>query len=129
MNDVNERKMEQRIHNELRDLPDLKAPKSLGPRVLAAIAARQQAPWWQKSWSDWPFSMKAVFLIMGISILGGLVMASTAIPQTSTFTTGISEWLATQLSSLKPYYDVAARLAESLGGRSNTRGPISFGIS
>lgn len=123
MNDVNERKLAEQLHRELHQLPNLKAPKTLGPRVLAAIAARQEAPWWKKSWADWPRSMKLAFLVAGIAAIGGLVLAGTALPQLSTLTSGLTESVGGMFASLKPYYDFAARFAGSVGLMLGAAGP------
>ena len=123
MNDVNERKLAEQIHRELRQLPDLTAPKTLGPRVLAAIAARREAPWWRKSWAGWPPGVKLAFMVIGIAAVSGLVLAGTAIPQFSTLTSGLTESVGGMFASLKPYYDLAARFAGSVGLTLSAAGP------
>lgn len=123
MNDVNECKLERRIHQELRDLPSLKAPKSLGPRVLAAIAAREAAPWFRKTWADWPLAMKAVFFILGTAALGGLIAAGSTAPELGSFASGFSEWVSAQFAGLKPYYSLLARFTGALGVTIEAAGP------
>ncbi len=123
MNDVNERNLAEQIHRELHQLPGLKAPKTLGPRVLAAIAARQEAPWWKKSWVAWPTSMKLAFLVMGTAAIAGLVLAGSAIPQFGTLTSGVTESVGGMFVSLKPYYEVVARLVGSVGLAIGAAGP------
>jgi len=115
MNDMNDRRLEARIHRELRALPSLRAPRTLAPRVLAAIAARHAAPWFRRSWNTWPLAMKISFFGLGFAALGGLVFLGTVLPQLATETVGPADWLFTQFAGLKPYYDFAARLAHSLG--------------
>jgi hypothetical protein len=120
---VNERKLAEQIHRELRQLPDLKAPGTLAPRVLAAIAARREAPWWKKSWAGWPAGMKLAFMVIGIAAIGGLIVAGTTIPQLSTLAPAMNELVASLFAPLKPYYDVAARLAGSAGLTLAAAGP------
>jgi F0F1-type ATP synthase membrane subunit c/vacuolar-type H+-ATPase subunit K len=61
-------KLEAFVHQELRKLPDLPAPPTLASRVLAAIRARENKPWWQQSWWNWPLAAKAAFLVMAVAI-------------------------------------------------------------
>ncbi len=126
MNDVNERKLAEQIHRELGQLTNLKAPKTLGSRVLAAIAARQAAPWWKTSWINWPTVIKLAFLALGIAVIGGLVLAGTAILQFSTLTSGVAESVSGMLASLKPYYDVAARFGRATGLTLSSVGPTLY---
>ncbi|MFA6318657.1 MAG: hypothetical protein WC943_14715 [Elusimicrobiota bacterium] len=45
----------------LKALPDLTAPATLLPRVLAAAAAQQSRPWWRKAWWTWPLGMRLAY--------------------------------------------------------------------
>ncbi len=54
--------LEQLIDRELRRLPDRAAPETLMPRVMRAIAARREAPWWRKSFAHWPLAARWAFL-------------------------------------------------------------------
>jgi hypothetical protein len=123
MNDVNERKLAEQIHRELHQLPNLKAPNTLGARVLAAIAARQEAPWWKTSWINWPVSMKLAFLVVGIAAVAGLVFAGAAVPQFSVLAAPIMESVDGMLAPLKPYFDAADRLAGYVGLTFGAAGP------
>ena len=50
--------LEKLIHQELQKLPELTAPATLIPGVLAAIQQRAAAPWWRQAWWDWPAPAK-----------------------------------------------------------------------
>jgi hypothetical protein len=63
-------KLERIIDQELRKLPDLPAPQTLAPRVLAAIRARAAKPWWQQSWWNWPLAAQVAFVAVAIAIAG-----------------------------------------------------------
>lgn len=126
MNEVNERKLAEQIHRELNQLPNLKAPNTLGPRVLAAIAARQEAPWWKKSWADWPIGMKSLFFVMGLTIVSGLVMAGISAPQFSELASGVTESIAGLFASAKPYFEPFARLSSSIAPTLEAAGPKLF---
>lgn len=61
--------LEQLIHQNLRSLPNRRAPRSLESRVLAAIEARSALPWWRQSFAHWPVAARCVFILLS----GGLV--------------------------------------------------------
>lgn len=63
-------KLERIIDQELRKLPEVPAPRTLAPRVLAAIRARETKPWWQQSWWNWPLAAQVAFLIIAVTIAG-----------------------------------------------------------
>lgn len=116
MKDVNDQKLETCLHRELRRLPDLKAPATLAPRVMAAIAAREYAPWWRKTWADWPEGMRLAFLAMGLALAGGLVLIGLQLPHVAglaTLTGGVSGTLSSWFHWVAPYFSFAGRL---LGG-------------
>ncbi len=54
MNHEPDRKLEDLLHRELRQLPPLKAPADLIARVQLAIASQRSLPWWAQSWFAWP---------------------------------------------------------------------------
>jgi hypothetical protein len=105
-------KLAELIHGELRQLPPVKAPATLAPRVLAAIEARANQPWWKKSWSDWPKWCRVLVLLFGVSIAGGLsYLAFYFGPELTLSAVGdlVAEWL----SSLKPAWETALALANA----------------
>jgi hypothetical protein len=55
-----------RLHDELRALPAPRAPRSLVPRVLAAIARPEPRPWYARAWLTWPRPIQAV---SGVAVL------------------------------------------------------------
>lgn len=66
--------LEKVIHQALRSLPERRAPRSLENRVLAAIAARQNQPWWKQSFAQWPFAARGLFLLLSVSLVALLVL-------------------------------------------------------
>jgi hypothetical protein len=64
-----------KLHQELRRLPDLPAPPSLIPSVLAALQASAPLPWWRRPWSSWPALPRFAFAGFGILCLTALVYA------------------------------------------------------
>jgi uncharacterized membrane protein len=51
---LNEAKLEAILHRQLRQLPDLRAPQTLAPRVMAAIQAKARLAWWRQPFWSWP---------------------------------------------------------------------------
>lgn len=61
-------RLEALVHRKLRELPDLEAPPTLAPRVLAALRARARA-WWHRAWWHWPPVAKLLFLLLGVALV------------------------------------------------------------
>ena len=70
-------KLEDQIQRALQGLPELSAPETLAPRVLAAIRAQSARPWWQQSWAAWPRPIQTAaiaslaFVAVALSLAGG----------------------------------------------------------
>ena len=58
------------LHEELRSLPNRRAPETLVPRVLAALRDRKAAPWWRQPWLAWPHGWQAVSAAALFALLG-----------------------------------------------------------
>jgi hypothetical protein len=106
-----ESELEQAIDRELRELSELKAPETLVPRVLRAIAEREQLPWWSKSFAFWPAPARLLFLML-TSGLAVLLLY---------FTWGLSvgvtwESLAREVTELAARVDLARDVMTALGG-------------
>ena len=68
--------LEREIDRELKSLPELQAPRTLGPRVMTAIERRANAPWYRQPWLVWPVSARAAALFMLVASFGAVcVMA------------------------------------------------------
>lgn len=70
-----EHRLENAVHRELRSLPELEAPKNLGPNVMAAIRACSVLPWYRRPWPVWPKALQAASLILMLALFGGLCFA------------------------------------------------------
>jgi hypothetical protein len=89
------------IHRRLRELPDLPAPQTLAPRVLAALQARAQA-WWRRAWWDWPLAAQSAFVALALGVAGlvgggGLVLNQNV--------SHVSQQLAEKLPQVPPLRD------------------------
>ncbi|MBN2507376.1 MAG: hypothetical protein JXQ71_11840 [Verrucomicrobia bacterium] len=71
MCDSSDPPLEALIDRKLRELPELEAPPTLAPRVMAALQTRARA-WWCRAWWDWPAAAKAAFIAVALA-LGGLL--------------------------------------------------------
>ncbi len=91
--------LEKLIHQELQKLPELTAPATLIPGVLAAIQQRAAAPWWRRAWWDWPAPAKALFALLALA--------------TAALATGGVWWLG---SGATPF---ASEITERLNGIGN----------
>jgi hypothetical protein len=66
-----EKKLEERIHQELAKVPERPAPENLMSSVMAAIAAREARPWWRKPIPQWPRHNRMVFVTVMMSLVFG----------------------------------------------------------
>jgi hypothetical protein len=67
--------LERRIHEELRRLPDPLAPGTLLPRVLAAVDAWANRPWYARAWFTWPLGWQIASVIaVALGIYGTWIL-------------------------------------------------------
>ncbi len=67
--------LEQLIHRELRALPARRAPRTLEARVRTALAQQAAQPWYHRSWSYWPATVRAAFLATATGLSGAALTA------------------------------------------------------
>jgi hypothetical protein len=80
-----ERQLESEIDRELKALPDLPAPRTLAPRVLAAIGRRASLPGCRQSFQGWPVALQTAALLFLVALFVGLCFAGWSLPQTPVF--------------------------------------------
>ena len=88
---------EQDLDRQLRALPEVPAPASLIPRVLAGVAARARLPWWRRTWWTWPVWAQVVSLLVISTVLGALTYAvrqAPGLPGMANLTKSLGGWLA-----------------------------------
>jgi len=66
-----DKNLEQFIHQRLRALPQVRAPKELVPSVLRRISARPALAWWKRPWLEWPLMARVVSAVLFAGGLGG----------------------------------------------------------
>lgn len=67
--------LERLIDRELGALPPPRAPRTLLPRILAAVAARPVLPWYRRGWTAWPLAWQLVALVVAVAVSGAIAMA------------------------------------------------------
>ena len=66
--------LERLVDRELKRLPTPRAPRTLLPRVMAAVDAAANMPWYRRAWFTWPLGWQAVSVSMGVAALTAVVM-------------------------------------------------------
>lgn len=66
---VEERDLE--LERRIRAIPMSRAPRTLLPRVMAAIGVEAARPWWRRIWWAWPVPARAA-LVLALVVLAGL---------------------------------------------------------
>lgn len=72
--------LEQRVDRELRRLPPPRAPHTLLPRVLAAVEAWVNRPWYTRAWFTWPLGWQVASVALLALAIAGVWMLPPAPP-------------------------------------------------
>jgi len=59
--------LEREVDQALRRLPPPRAPRSLTPRVMAAVRVRRAAPWYLRPMTTWPLGLQV--LVTGLAVV------------------------------------------------------------
>lgn len=94
--------LEFEIDRALKSLPELEAPASLAPRVLAAIQRRAPAPWYRQPWPAWPTAFQGVSLFLLLGLFAGLCFAGWKLSQSAHYAA-----MAHQLGAVTENLDAA----------------------
>ena len=79
--------LERRLDRELRTLQVPRAPRTLLPRVMAAVEERTQRPWYSRAWLEWPVAMQ---LTSALALIGLVAAGSVLLPQLRAAVTALS---------------------------------------
>jgi hypothetical protein len=85
MNSDYDKELEAGIDRELKRLPELAAPATLIPRVMAAIEHQAAVPWYRQPWLDWPLPARAASFAFLLAVFGGVGFGLWAFLQTAVF--------------------------------------------
>ena len=72
--------LEQRVDRELRRLPAPRAPHMLLPRVLAAVEAWVNRPWYTRAWFTWPLGWQVASVALVAAVFIGVWLLPPAPP-------------------------------------------------
>lgn len=67
--------LEKHVDRALADLPPLTAPGTLLPRVLAAVQAWAERPWYQRAWLTWPVGLQVASVALLLLLVAGGALA------------------------------------------------------
>ena len=93
--------LEQRASERLRTMPSVRAPRTLLPNVLAAIAASRALPWYSRPWLDWPIALQALSMVL-VAALGTAAWSLWADARV----TGVIQQLREATSAARVLWDV-----------------------
>jgi len=68
--------LERQVDRVLKRLPEIPAPHTLLPRVLAMVRARATLPWYRKSWQAWPMPLQVATIFVLVVSFGGFCFAA-----------------------------------------------------
>jgi hypothetical protein len=63
--------LETRVDRQLRRLPAPRAPQTLLPRVMSAVQAWTERPWYTRAWVTWPLGWQIVSVAVLAAIVAG----------------------------------------------------------
>jgi hypothetical protein len=121
MNEDKNSQLEAVVDRELKALPNLRAPKTLLPRVMAMIEQRAGVPWYRRAWQTWPLPLQAVSMLVLLTAFTGLCFGSwqlVHVPAVASATSEANGWfrmLTTTLSTLGVLANALALAVRSLG--------------
>ncbi len=72
----NQQELECQVDRALKRLPEVTAPRTLMPRVLAAVRARAALPWYRQSWQAWPMPLQVATIFVLVVSFGGFFFAT-----------------------------------------------------
>lgn len=109
MDENREKKLEELIHRELRQLPERPAPATLVHRVMLAVHARAKRPWRERAWVSWPLGLQMISLAVLLAS-AGLVSYFLGAVWNGVSVTSISSGLIESFAWLKPIWEMVAAL-------------------
>ena len=99
--------LERRIDRALKTLPAPVAPRTLLPRVMAAVAVAPRAPWYSRAWLTWPRAAQLASVLM-LAALG--IAAWVTMPTVSAWTNHVAAAGAPIVAPVSAATEWAARV-------------------
>lgn len=72
MNADDQNRLEAEVDQQLKELPNRRAPRTLAPRVMARIRGEVTVPWYQQAWQFWPGPARIASLVVMLAVFGGI---------------------------------------------------------
>jgi hypothetical protein len=82
------------VDRALRSLPCPEAPATLLPRVMAAVAAWAQRPWYERAWFTWPLGWQVASAAAIVLTLAGVALGA---PAAQAMVSAVSDAAATSV--------------------------------
>lgn len=121
MNPNPEHELEALVDRELKSLPPLSAPPTLAPRILAALAARAEAPWYRRAWQTWPLPLQGASLAVLLALFGTIcfggwrLFQSEAVVETSAKVGGVLSVFELVIRTLGVLRDAGLQVIQHVG--------------
>jgi hypothetical protein len=64
--------LDEQLDRELRELPGPRAPETLLPRVMLAVAEADAKPWYARAWMTWPREVQVASALLLALVVAGL---------------------------------------------------------
>lgn len=114
-----EHELNELVDRELRQLPTMQAPRSLAPRVMAAVRAKvaaAEAPWWLQSWAQWPMYARAALFTAALLIASLFFSGSVVLDdQMRSYTSQGSVTVPSALTEFATFGNTASLLWQKIG--------------
>ena len=102
--------LETRIDRALRRLPPPRAPQTLLPRVMAAVDAWNQRPWYTRAWFVWPLAWRIASIVPVAVLAYFLWSLPSAPPQVLAATSAGRVLWDLMIAPLLPYFVIVVVL-------------------
>jgi hypothetical protein len=79
--------LERQIDRQLRALQTPRAPRTLLPRIMAAVEETARRPWYTRAWLQWPIAWQMTSALVLIGVVAG---GSVLLPQVRDAVTALS---------------------------------------
>jgi hypothetical protein len=100
--------LERVAHRELHRLPAPRAPHTLLPRIMAAVAAAPPRPWYTRAWVTWPPGWRAASVAALLLLVTGAVLLAPRVEATVSNVIGTVQVFAGGVSEAAPVETTAS---------------------
>jgi hypothetical protein len=109
--------LERRVGDALRALPEPRAPRTLLPRVMTAVAMRANQPWYRREWIAWPWGWQmASALLLTATLLGVVVLTPHVTDVAAEVLTGVAHEAGARATGDAAFARAVAQAAQILAG-------------